>query len=74
MDKDTCLICGNPKGEHMSLICEMCDEQELYPQAVEKKAFNEGVMYALEYLSDLYDGIKSTSIWAEFSDEEQEAN
>ena len=33
--------------------------------------FREGVIYALEYLSDLYDGIKETSIWKEFNDIEE---
>lgn len=33
-------------------------------------AFQEGVIYALEYLSDLYDGIKETDIWADYIKEE----
>lgn len=28
--------------------------------------FQNGVIYALEYLSDLYDGITETDIWAEY--------
>lgn len=33
--------------------------------------FAEGVRYALDYLSDLYEGISETDLWAEFMDEEE---
>ena len=33
-------------------------------------AFQEGAKYALEYLSDLYDGIEETDIWADYMKEE----
>lgn len=36
----------------------------------EGAAFQEGVTYALEYLSDLYDGIDETDIWADYMKEE----
>jgi hypothetical protein len=31
--------------------------------------FKEGAQYALEYLSDLYDGIEETDIWADYMTE-----
>ena len=31
--------------------------------------FKDGVIYALEYLSDLYDGINETDLWAEYMTE-----
>lgn len=34
--------------------------------------FAEGVRYALSYLSDLYDGVEETDIWADFMSEEEE--
>ena len=30
------------------------------------KGYKEGIVYALEYLSDLYDGIEETDIWKEY--------
>lgn len=36
----------------------------------EGAAFQEGVIYALEYLSDLYDGITETDIWADYMKKE----
>jgi hypothetical protein len=30
------------------------------------KAYEEGIRYALEYLSDLYDGLDETDIWADY--------
>jgi hypothetical protein len=33
-------------------------------------SFQEGARYVLEYLSDLYDGIQETDIWADYMDEE----
>jgi hypothetical protein len=32
--------------------------------------FKEGVIYALEYLGDLYDGLDETDIWADYMGEE----
>jgi hypothetical protein len=32
--------------------------------------YREGAQYALEYLSDLYDGIEETDIWADYFQEE----
>jgi hypothetical protein len=31
--------------------------------------FRSGVIYALEYLSDLYEGITETDLWAEYMTE-----
>jgi hypothetical protein len=33
--------------------------------------FKEGAQYALEYLSDLYEGVEETDIWADYMDEEE---
>lgn len=33
--------------------------------------YKEGARYALEYLSDLYDGIQETDIWADYFPEEE---
>lgn len=33
--------------------------------------YKEGAQYALEYLSDLYDGIQETDIWADYFPEEE---
>lgn len=35
--------------------------------------FASGVRYALDYLSDLYEGIEETSLWAEFMNEKENA-
>jgi len=32
--------------------------------------FKDGAQYALEYLSDLYEGVEETDIWADYMDEE----
>ena len=32
--------------------------------------FKDGAQYALEYLSDLYEGLEETDIWADYMDEE----
>lgn len=32
--------------------------------------FKEGAQYALEYLSDLYEGVEETDIWADYFGEE----
>lgn len=32
--------------------------------------FESGVRYALDYLSDLYEGITETDLWAEYMEEE----
>ena len=32
--------------------------------------YKEGAQYALEYLSDLYDGVEETDIWADYMKEE----
>lgn len=34
-------------------------------------AYREGVQYALEYLSDLYEGVEETDIWAQYMDTEE---
>ena len=34
------------------------------------KEYEAGICYALEYLSDLYDGLDETDIWAEYMKEE----
>jgi uncharacterized membrane protein (DUF106 family) len=34
-------------------------------------AYNDGVQYALEYLSDLYEGIEETDIWASYMTEKE---
>jgi hypothetical protein len=39
-------------------------------EQIKGAAFQEGARYALEYLSDLYDGIKETDIWADYMKEE----
>lgn len=31
--------------------------------------YKEGAQYALEYLSDLYDGVEETDIWADYMEE-----
>jgi hypothetical protein len=36
---------------------------------VNENNFKDGVIYALEYLSDLYDGINETDLWAEYMTE-----
>lgn len=33
------------------------------------KAYEDGIRYAIEYLSDLYDGIEETDIYAEYMKE-----
>ena len=33
--------------------------------------FKEGAQYALEYLSDLYEGVEETDIWSDYMDEEE---
>lgn len=33
--------------------------------------FKEGAQYALEYLSDLYEGVEETDIWADYFGEEE---
>lgn len=33
--------------------------------------FKDGAQYALEYLSDLYEGVEETDIWADYMDEEE---
>jgi hypothetical protein len=32
--------------------------------------FKDGAQYALEYLSDLYEGVEETDIWADYMDKE----
>lgn len=32
--------------------------------------FNEGARYVLEYLEELYEGIRETDIWADFMEED----
>ena len=43
-----------------------------------KNDFHDGVIYALDYLSDLYDGLDETDIWAEYmeadTDNDKEQN
>lgn len=36
--------------------------------------FNNGVRYALEYLSEIYDGIIETDIWADYMTKEEKGN
>jgi hypothetical protein len=36
---------------------------------IKAQAFQEGVQYALEYLSDLYDGVMDTDLAAEYMSE-----
>lgn len=36
-------------------------------------AYRDGVQYALEYLSDLYEGVEETDIWAQYMDTEEGA-
>jgi hypothetical protein len=56
------------------------DEQEI--AKLKEESFSEGVRYALEYLSSLYDGVYNTDIAEEFDpdnyesleDEEEESN
>lgn len=33
--------------------------------------YKEGAQYALEYLSDLYDGVEETDIWSDYFTEEE---
>jgi hypothetical protein len=37
----------------------------------ETEDFKSGVRYALAYLSDVYEGVVETDIWAEFMTEEE---
>ena len=37
-----------------------------------RAAYEEGMRDALYYLSDLYDGVEETDIWADFMSEEEE--
>ena len=39
----------------------------------ESKDFREGVLYALEYLSDLYEGVEMTSIAIEYGFKKENA-
>ena len=61
----------------MSLMCEVCTctlNQEgtctnCETTTQESQDFKDGVAYALEYLSDLFEGIETTDLWAEYMDE-----
>ena len=33
-------------------------------------SFRDGVRYALEYLSDLYEGLEETDLWTDYMEEE----
>jgi hypothetical protein len=42
-------------------------EQEI--EELKREKFNEGVRYALEYLSDVFEGVQQTDLWADFKTE-----
>ena len=35
----------------------------------ENQDFKDGVRYALEYLSDIFEGVKETDLWADYKEE-----
>lgn len=54
--------------------CGDCNGLELYSldeiKAIKDEAYDTGVRYALEYLSDLIDGLDETDLWGEYMNEE----
>jgi hypothetical protein len=47
----------------------MTNKPDLYQQG-----FIDGAKYAIEYLSDLFDGIEETDIYADYFSNEEETN
>jgi hypothetical protein len=43
-------------------------------EQIKKAAFEEGVKYALNYLSDIYESINETDLWADFMETDTEEN
>ena len=66
---DICIICNETYEPNGLIVCASCDEQgyEL------STAYEAGIKYALNYLSDLYDGITETDLYKQYSIE-SEAN
>ena len=64
MEQNICLICNEVKENNGLIVCAGCDEQGF-------DNFHEGVRYALNYLNDLYDGVKETDLWAEYMAEKE---
>ena len=64
---DICIICNEIKEDNGLIVCDGCDEQgyEL------STAYVAGVKYALEYLSDLYDGIVETDLWKSYMSDKE---
>lgn len=64
---DICIICNETYEPNGLIVCDSCDEQgyEL------STAYEAGIKYALNYLSDLYDGITETDLYKQYSIENE---
>ena len=49
---------------------ELAELREVFNKHEDR--FNEGARYVLEYLEELYEGIRDTDIWADFMEDNDE--